>query len=105
MLRSRFGHRDFAPGQEQVIRTLLTGRHGGSALAVLPTGGGKSLCYQLPALLLRDGITLVVVPTVSLLEDQLRRLRAACIPAVRPTGNFWRVIQPGWLSCAGFIRL
>lgn len=96
MLRSRFGHRDFAPGQEQVIRTLLTGRHGGSALAVLPTGGGKSLCYQLPALLLRDGITLVVVPTVSLLEDQLRRLRAACIPALRVTASTpdreWRAI-------------
>lgn len=96
LLRSRFGHRDFAPGQEQVIHTLLTGRHGGSALAVLPTGSGKSLCYQLPALLLRDGITLVVEPMVSLLKDQLQRLRTAGIPAVRVTASTpdreWRAI-------------
>ena len=53
LLAERFGFDDFRPGQEQVIDALLAGR---SALAVFPTGGGKSLCYQLPALLL-DGLT------------------------------------------------
>lgn len=63
---------------------------------MLPTGGGKSPCFQLPALLLRDGITLVVGPTVTLQDDQLRRLRAAGIPAVRVTTSTpereWRAI-------------
>ncbi|MEI6607259.1 MAG: DEAD/DEAH box helicase, partial [Verrucomicrobiota bacterium] len=55
-LHERFGFERFREGQEPVIRALLAGR---SALAVFPTGGGKSLCYQLPALLL-DGLTLVI---------------------------------------------
>ena len=57
-LEQHFGHQHFRPGQEQVIQALLAGR---SALAIFPTGGGKSLCYQLPALLL-DGLTLVISP-------------------------------------------
>jgi ATP-dependent DNA helicase RecQ len=58
VLAERFGLEAFRPGQEQVIDALLAGR---SALAVFPTGSGKSLCYQLPALLL-DGVTVVVSP-------------------------------------------
>jgi ATP-dependent DNA helicase RecQ len=53
ILAGRFGFRSFRPGQQQVVESLLAGR---SALAVFPTGGGKSLCYQLPALML-DGVT------------------------------------------------
>ena len=56
ILTNTFGLRDFRPGQEAVIQALLAGR---SALAVFPTGGGKSLCYQLPALVL-EGLTLVI---------------------------------------------
>ena len=56
-----------ARGQEPVVRALLDGR---SALAVFPTGGGKSLCYQLPALML-DGLTLVVSPLIALMKDQV----------------------------------
>lgn len=78
MLR-RFGHADFRPGQEQVVRTLLAGR---SVLAVFPTGGGKSLCYQLPALLV-DGLTLVVSPLIALMKDQVDALRARGISAAR----------------------
>ena len=74
-----FGHAEFRPGQEQVMQTLLAGR---SALAVFPTGGGKSLCYQLPALLL-DGLTLVVSPLIALMKDQVDTLRARGIPAAR----------------------
>ncbi|NBS52170.1 MAG: hypothetical protein EBS96_06050, partial [Spartobacteria bacterium] len=55
-LQRHFGHAEFRPGQRRVVETLMEGR---SALAVFPTGGGKSLCYQLPAILL-DGLTLVV---------------------------------------------
>ena len=67
VLQGTFGFDDFRPGQEQVIDALLAGR---SALAVFPTGGGKSLCYQLPALLL-DGVTLVVSPLIALMKDQI----------------------------------
>ena len=74
-----FGHEQFRPGQDEVVRALLAGR---SALAVFPTGGGKSLCYQLPALLL-DGLTLVVSPLIALMKDQVDVLRAKGIAAAR----------------------
>ena len=71
--------RSFRPGQEQVVETLLAGR---SALAVFPTGAGKSLCYQLPALLL-DGVTVVVSPLIALMKDQIDQLEARGIDAAR----------------------
>jgi ATP-dependent DNA helicase RecQ len=79
LLWSRFGFEEFRPGQRQVIETLLAGH---AALAVFPTGGGKSLCYQLPALAL-DGVTLVVSPLIALMKDQIDVLRAHGIPAAR----------------------
>ena len=78
-LRDHFGHAAFRDGQEPVVRALLDGR---SALAVFPTGGGKSLCYQLPALLL-DGLTLVVSPLIALMRDQVDALTAKRISAAR----------------------
>lgn len=78
-LRDHFGHDAFRGGQEPVVRSLLEGR---SALAVFPTGGGKSLCYQLPALLL-DGLTLVVSPLIALMKDQVDALNAKGIAAAR----------------------
>jgi ATP-dependent DNA helicase RecQ len=78
-LRDHFGHAAFRDGQEPVVRALLDGR---SALAVFPTGGGKSLCYQLPALLL-DGLTLVVSPLIALMRDQVDALTAKGISAAR----------------------
>lgn len=78
-LREHFGYSSFREGQENVIRTLLEGR---SALAVLPTGGGKSLCYQLPALLF-PGVTLVISPLIALMKDQVDRLQRAGIAAER----------------------
>lgn len=69
-LRRHFGHRGFRPGQEEVVRTVLSGR---DVLAVMPTGSGKSLGYQLPALLL-PGLTLVVSPLISLMKDQVDEL-------------------------------
>ncbi len=69
-LKRHFGYEEFRPGQEGVIEALLDGR---DALAVMPTGAGKSLCYQIPATVLK-GVTLVVSPLVSLMGDQVRAL-------------------------------
>jgi len=79
VLRETFGHEGLREGQEEVIRGLLDGR---SVLAVFPTGGGKSLCYQLPALLL-EGLTLVVSPLIALMKDQVDALRARGVAAER----------------------
>ena len=79
MLRQYFGFADFKPGQREVIGHLLAGK---SAAAVFPTGGGKSLCYQLPALVL-PGLTLVVSPLIALMKDQIDALAARGIAARR----------------------
>ena len=79
MLERWFGHGKFRPGQEAVIDVLLGGRN---ALALFPTGGGKSLCYQLPALLF-DGLTLVVSPLIALMKDQVEALQSKEIKAAR----------------------
>src|SRR5438132_3302401 len=79
LLRTRFGPTEFRPGQREVIDALLTRN---AALAVLPTGGGKSLCYQLPALLF-TGVTLVVSPLIALMKDQIDYLRRRGIAAAR----------------------
>ncbi|CAE8583157.1 unnamed protein product, partial [Polarella glacialis] len=70
-LEKLFGLTAFKPGQEQAINALMLGR---SACAVFPTGGGKSLCYQLPGLLL-PGLTLVVSPLLALMKDQVDAMR------------------------------
>ena len=72
-LNTRFGHESFRPGQQQVVEALLEGR---SALAVFPTGAGKSLCYQLPGVLL-DGLTVVVSPLIALMKNQIDALVAS----------------------------
>ena len=69
-LKDVFGYDDFRPGQYEIARRLL---EGGDALAVMPTGAGKSICYQLPALLL-PGVTVVVSPLISLMRDQVQAL-------------------------------
>ena len=76
-LREVFGFRDFRPGQEAVIEALLGGRH---ALTVMPTGSGKSLCFQIPALVM-DGLTVVVSPLIALMQDQVSALRLAGVAA------------------------
>jgi len=78
-LRQHFGFESFRPGQQEVIGHLMNGR---SAAAVFPTGSGKSICYQLPALLL-DGVTLVVSPLIALMKDQIDALTARGIAAAR----------------------
>ena len=78
-LEQHFGYSQFREGQQAVIECLLAGKN---AAAVFPTGGGKSLCYQLPALLL-DGLTLVVSPLIALMKDQIDALAAQGIKAAR----------------------
>ena len=76
-LRTVFGLAQYRPGQRQAVETLLRGR---DLIALFPTGAGKSLCYQLPALCL-PGVTLVVSPLIALMRDQVAHLRARGIPA------------------------
>ena len=77
LLHSVFGFSEFRPGQEEIVRAVLTGEN---VLAVMPTGSGKSLCYQLPAIA-RPGLTLVVSPLIALMRDQVRALSAAGVAA------------------------
>lgn len=94
-LHERFGLEQFRPGQREVIENVLSGR---DVLCVMPTGGGKSLCYQLPALLLR-GPTLVVSPLIALMKDQVdaltqRGLRATLINStLDPNEQFARILE------------
>lgn len=77
LLKKHFGHDAFRPGQETLVSALLSGR---DVLGVMPTGAGKSVCYQIPALML-PGVTLVVSPLISLMKDQVANLIEAGIPA------------------------
>ena len=77
LLHSIFGFPGFRPGQEEIVSAVLAGRN---TLAIMPTGGGKSLCFQLPALC-RDGVTVVISPLIALMRDQVRALRAAGVEA------------------------
>ncbi|MDO5657515.1 MAG: DNA helicase RecQ [Paracoccus sp. (in: a-proteobacteria)] len=77
LLRRYFGFDGFRPGQQEIVEAVASG---GDVLAIMPTGGGKSLCYQLPALM-RDGVTVVISPLIALMRDQVRALREQGVEA------------------------
>ncbi|WP_125573735.1 DNA helicase RecQ [Levilactobacillus huananensis] len=90
ILKTTFGYDTFRPGQQAVIEHVLSGE---SSLAIMPTGGGKSLCYQIPALLF-NGITVVVSPLISLMKDQVDALNDSGVPATFINSSLeWPEIQ------------
>ena len=102
ILRRVFGHADFRGRQAEVVAEALAGR---SAIAVLPTGGGKSVCYQVPALV-RPGLALVVSPLIALMSDQVEALKQAGVAAARMDSGLepherdetWRRVESGELK-------
>ena len=96
-LRQYFGHESFRPGQEKLIDAILSGR---DVLGVMPTGAGKSVCYQLPALVL-PGLTLVVSPLISLMKDQVAALKEAGVPAAYVNSSLTPAQQREVLRRAG----
>lgn len=103
VLREMFGYQQFRPGQKAVIDATINGQ---DCLVVMPTGGGKSLCYQIPALV-RDGLTIVVSPLISLMKDQVDQLLANGVNAACLNSTLSREQQQQvYLGCAkGTIRL
>ena len=86
VLNKHWGHTAFRPGQLAIIEVVLAGK---DALAILPTGGGKSICYQVPALQL-PGICLVISPLIALMKDQVENLRSKNITAFALTSGMSR---------------
>ncbi|EAR52932.1 ATP-dependent DNA helicase RecQ [Oceanicola granulosus HTCC2516] len=99
LLRDVFGFDCFRPGQEEIVRAVAEGKN---TLAIMPTGGGKSLCFQLPALL-REGVTVVISPLIALMRDQVRGLREAGVEAgaltsgntEEETAAVWEALEAG----------
>ncbi|KIN63044.1 ATP-dependent DNA helicase RecQ [Sulfitobacter noctilucicola] len=102
LLRDVFGFDGFRPGQQEIVEAVTEGEN---VLAIMPTGGGKSLCFQLPALM-RDGVTVVISPLIALMRDQVRSLQEAGVGAGALTsGNteeetdaVWRGLEDGTLK-------
>ena len=102
LLRDVFGFDAFRPGQEEIVTAVADGKN---VLAIMPTGGGKSLCFQLPALM-RDGVTVVISPLIALMRDQVRALQEAGVGAGALTsGNtpeetdaVWEGLEAGTLK-------
>ena len=86
ILKTVYGYDSFRGRQKEIIEHVIAGNH---AFVLMPTGGGKSLCYQIPALV-RPGIGLVVSPLIALMEDQVAALRQAGVKAAALNSRLWR---------------
>ncbi len=102
LLRDVFGFDGFRPGQQEIVQSVTDGKN---TLAIMPTGGGKSLCFQLPALV-RDGVTVVISPLIALMRDQVRFLQENGVVAgaltsgntEEETDDVWRALEAGTLK-------
>ena len=102
LLRDIFGFEAFRPGQEDIVQAVTEGKN---VLAIMPTGGGKSLCFQLPALM-REGVTVVISPLIALMRDQVRALQAVGVSAgaltsgntPQETDAVWAALEQGTLK-------
>src|SRR3984893_753302 len=93
-LRRYWGYEAFRPLQERIVRSLLCGR---DTCVVMPTGGGKSLCYQLPAAILQDKTVIVVSPLIALMQDQVAQLTQMGIPSALLNSSLAPDVQ-SWVS-------
>jgi ATP-dependent DNA helicase RecQ len=101
-MRDVFGFDAFRPGQQEIVEAVVEGQ---DTLAIMPTGGGKSLCFQLPALV-RGGVTVVISPLIALMRDQVRGLREAGVTAgaltsgntQEETDDVWEALEAGTLK-------
>ncbi|MFV0557363.1 MAG: DNA helicase RecQ [Enterococcus sp.] len=103
VLKEKFGYDEFRQGQKEIIAAVLNGEN---ILGIMPTGGGKSICYQLPALLL-DGLTLVISPLISLMKDQVDALNEMGISAtfINSSLDFSEIKQRLHLAMSGQVKL
>ncbi|PUB17613.1 DNA helicase RecQ [Yoonia sediminilitoris] len=103
LLSDVFGFDDFRPGQQDIVEAVASGQN---TLAIMPTGGGKSLCFQLPAIV-REGVTVVISPLIALMRDQVRGLREAGVEAGALTsGNTEEETDAVWAALeAGTLKL
>ena len=99
VIERHWGYRAFRPLQEKAMQAALDGR---DSLVVMPTGGGKSLCYQAPAVL-RGGTTVVVSPLIALMKDQVDSLKACGVPAVQIDSSLSSAegAPTRWICCRG----
>ncbi len=102
ILKETFGYDAFRPGQEAIIGSVLEGN---DTLALLPTGGGKSVCYQVPALAM-DGLCLVITPLIALMKDQVRQLRRRNVSAlaIHSGMHFHEVKKALENACSGHVK-
>ena len=96
LLKKYYGYSSFRPGQKEIVENVVAGR---DTLVLMPTGGGKSICYQIPALLL-PGCAIVVSPLIALMNDQVQALRANGIAAAAIHSNQDESINQSNLSLA-----